>query len=127
MTFVFPAIKKISNELGGQCTQIPTAGVNQMIPPDEKEEQKLRSTKYETTFTLLHRLLRYEGAYGRLGTSDGRELSHSGAVGFGACNDTKVAFFRPYKASDFGERKHICEDGDQDLKKRVVVERLSGQ
>ena len=39
MTLVFPAIKKISNELGGQCTKKPTAGrwgLGQMIPPDEK-------------------------------------------------------------------------------------------
>jgi len=50
MTFVFPAIKKISNELGGQCTQIPTAGVNQMIPPDEKRGTKAPEHKVRDNF-----------------------------------------------------------------------------
>ena len=77
----------------------------------------------------LLRLLRYEGAYGRLGTSDGRDLSDSDAVGWGHATTQKL-LFRLYKASDFGEKKkgkHIYEDGDQGLNKRVVVERLSGQ
>ena len=77
----------------------------------------------------LLRLLRYEGAYGRLGTSDGRELSDSEAVGWGACNDTKVAFSALQSVGFWRKKKgkHIYEDGDQGLNKRVVVERLSGQ
>jgi len=100
----FQPLRRYQMNWEGSALRYQRLGWTRWFRRMKKEEQKLRSTKYETTFTLLHRLLRYEGAYGRLGTSDGRELSHSGAVGWGMQRH-KSCFFSALQSVRFWRKK----------------------